>query len=149
MDADIANFITVAWEAANTAGRIIRDHWQQPKTIEYKGAIDLVTSVDRECERPIVDVIRRNFPDHSILAEEETDVYSAQNHYRWIVDPLDGTTNFAHGYPQFCVSIALEQNRSHSRVGLRSDAKRMLQSGSVTAQHLMADHSEFDRQRIG
>jgi len=102
--------MSVAWEAANAAGAIIRENWQQPKTIDYKGAIDLVTSVDRECERQIVDVIRRNFPDHSILAEEETDVDGAQNHYRWIIDPLDGTTNFVHSYPQFSVSIALEQN---------------------------------------
>ena len=108
--ADIGNFMSVAWEAANAAGAIIRENWQQPKTIDYKGAIDLVTSVDRECERQIVDVIRRNFPDHSILAEEETDVDGAQNHYRWIIDPLDGTTNFVHSYPQFSVSIALEQN---------------------------------------
>jgi myo-inositol-1(or 4)-monophosphatase len=108
--ADIGNFMSVAWEAANGAGAIIRENWQQPKTIDYKGAIDLVTSVDRECERQIVDVIRRNFPDHSILAEEETDVYDAQNHYRWIIDPLDGTTNFVHSYPQFSVFIALEQN---------------------------------------
>ena len=102
--------MSVAWEAANAAGAIIRENWQQPKTIDYKGAIDLVTSVDRECERQIVDVIRRNFPDHSILAEEETDLDGAQNHYRWIIDPLDGTTNFVHSYPQFSVSIALEQN---------------------------------------
>ncbi len=102
--------MSVAWEAANAAGAIIRENWQHPKTIDYKGAIDLVTSVDRECERQIVDVIRRNFPDHSILAEEETDVDGAQNHYRWIIDPLDGTTNFVHSYPQFSVSIALEQN---------------------------------------
>jgi myo-inositol-1(or 4)-monophosphatase len=108
--ADIENFMSVAWQAANAAGAIIRANWQQPKTIDYKGAIDLVTSVDRECERKIIDVIRRNFPDHSILAEEETDVQCAQSQYRWIVDPLDGTTNFAHSYPQFSVSIALEQN---------------------------------------
>ena len=129
--------MSVAWEAANAAGAIIRENWQQPKTIDYKGAIDLVTSVDRECERQIVDVIRRNFPDHSILAEEETDVDGAQNHYRWIIDPLDGTTNFAHSYPQFCVSIALEQNgRSHRGVGLRSDSQRMFQSGTrPRAQH--------------
>ena len=76
--ADIGNFLSVAWEAANAAGAIIRENWQQPKTIDYKGAIDLVTSVDRECERQIVDVIRRNFPDHSILAEEETDVDGAK-----------------------------------------------------------------------
>ncbi|HXH85628.1 MAG TPA: inositol monophosphatase family protein, partial [Nitrospira sp.] len=85
-----------------------RESWQQPKKIDYKGAIDLVTSVDRESERRIVDILRRNFPAHSILAEEETNVIGAQRDHCWIIDPLDGTTNFAHGYPQFCVSIALE-----------------------------------------
>ena len=78
------------------------------RSIDYKGAIDLVTSVDRDCERKIVEIIRRKFPNHGILAEEETKIESCQSEYRWIVDPLDGTTNFAHGYPQFCVSIALE-----------------------------------------
>ncbi|HEY7221261.1 MAG TPA: inositol monophosphatase family protein, partial [Candidatus Binatia bacterium] len=107
---DTAKLMTVAWEAAQAAGEIVRENWQKPKTIEYKSAIDLVTSVDRESERMIVDVLRRHFPDHSILAEEETDVHGAQNHYRWIVDPLDGTTNFAHSYPQFCVSIAVEHS---------------------------------------
>jgi myo-inositol-1(or 4)-monophosphatase len=110
MHPDPLKLMNVAWDAANNAGEIIRQNWQRPKTIDYKGAIDLVTSVDRESEWTIVDVIRRNFPDHSILAEEETDVRGAQNQYRWIIDPLDGTTNFAHGYPQFCVSIALEHN---------------------------------------
>ena len=107
---DLATLMTVAWEAANSAGEIVRENWQEPKTIEYKGAIDLVTSVDRESERKIVAVIRRHFPGHSILAEEETDVQGAQNDYRWIIDPLDGTTNFAHSYPQFCVSIAVEHS---------------------------------------
>jgi len=110
MSQEIVGFLSTAWEAANAAGEIIRPSWQQPKLIDYKGAIDLVTSVDKECERTIVEVIRRNFPDHSILAEEETELEGAQREYRWIVDPLDGTTNFAHGYPQFCVSIALEHN---------------------------------------
>ena len=104
-----ANFLSVAWEAASLAGALIRNHWQEPKSIDYKGAIDLVTSVDRECERCIVEVLRDSFPNHSILAEEETDWVGAEGN-QWIIDPLDGTTNFAHGYPQFCVSIALECN---------------------------------------
>jgi myo-inositol-1(or 4)-monophosphatase len=103
-----ANFLSVAWEAASLAGTLIRAHWQEPKIIDYKGAIDLVTSVDRECERQIVEVLRNRFPKHSILAEEETDRVGTEGHHRWIIDPLDGTTNFAHGYPQVCVSIALE-----------------------------------------
>jgi myo-inositol-1(or 4)-monophosphatase len=110
MNNELAGWLAVAWEAADRAGEIIRANWDRPKIIDYKGAIDLVTSVDRESERKIVEVIGRKFPDHAILAEEETRLEKAQNQYRWIIDPLDGTTNFAHGYPQFCVSIALEQN---------------------------------------
>ncbi|MBM4296380.1 MAG: inositol monophosphatase [Deltaproteobacteria bacterium] len=106
----MTDYLDVAWQAASAAGEIIRDNWQRPKTIDYKGAIELVTSVDCESERKIVETIRRNFPTHSILAEEETDLAGAQPDWRWIVDPLDGTTNFAHGYPQFCVSIALERS---------------------------------------
>jgi myo-inositol-1(or 4)-monophosphatase len=110
MTHDRVKFLTIAWDAANAAGEIIRENWQRPKTIDYKGAIDLVTSVDREAERTIVEVIRGNFANHSILAEEETDVEGKENEYRWIIDPLDGTTNFAHSYPQVSISIALEQN---------------------------------------
>jgi len=110
MNREMDELLGVAWEAASAAGEIIRANWQQPKTIGYKGAIDLVTSVDRDSERKIVEIIQRYFPNHSILAEEETNVEGTQNEFRWIVDPLDGTTNFAHGYPQFCVSIALEQH---------------------------------------
>jgi myo-inositol-1(or 4)-monophosphatase len=105
---EIANFLSTAWEAANAAGILIRERWQEPKNIDYKGPIDLVTSVDREAERRIVEVLRNGFPDHSILAEEDTDWVGIENGHRWIIDPLDGTTNFAHGYPQFSVSIALE-----------------------------------------
>ena len=104
------NFLSVAWEAASLAGTLIQQHWQKPKNIDHKGAIDLVTSVDRECERRIVKVLRNHFPNHSILAEEETDRVGPEASHRWIIDPLDGTTNFAHSYPQFCVSIALERD---------------------------------------
>jgi myo-inositol-1(or 4)-monophosphatase len=111
MTEEIANFFHTAWEAAHAAGALIRDNWQRPKEISHKGAIDLVTSVDRNAERCIVDLLQRTFPGHSILAEEETDFVGSQDSYRWIIDPLDGTTNFAHGYPQFCVSIALEHQQ--------------------------------------
>lgn len=108
---ETAKLFHIAWEAAHAAGTLIRENWQRPKEIAYKGAIDLVTSVDRDAERCIVNILRQNFSDHSILAEEETDVTGSHNSYRWIIDPLDGTTNFAHGYPQFCVSIGLEHQQ--------------------------------------
>ena len=123
MSNESVKYLSAAWEAAQAAGEIIRANWQQPKNIGYKGAIDLVTSVDRECERRIVGILQENFPGHSILAEEETNIEAPQSQYRWIIDPLDGTTNFAHGYPQFCVSIALEHN-SEIIVGLVYDPLR-------------------------
>ncbi len=123
MSKETAKFLSVAWQAADAAGTLMRESWLKPKEIDFKGAIDLVTSVDRESERKIVEIIRRNFPDHSVLAEEETDHQRAQNKYRWIIDPLDGTTNFAHSYPQFCISIALEYD-GEVILGLVSDPLR-------------------------
>lgn len=108
MATDSAPFLETAWHAAQAAGKIIRAHWQKPKIIDHKGAVDLVTDTDRQCERTIVKILAKRFPDHSILAEESTHLERRRSSYRWIVDPLDGTTNFAHGYPHFCVSIALE-----------------------------------------
>jgi myo-inositol-1(or 4)-monophosphatase len=122
MPHDMGKLIAAAREAANAAGILICDRWLQPREIAYKGAIDLVTSVDRDSERRIVDILRRTFPDHSILAEEETDVVG-DNHYRWIIDPLDGTTNFAHGYPHCAITIALEY-RDEILLGLVYDPLR-------------------------
>jgi myo-inositol-1(or 4)-monophosphatase len=111
MSENTAIYFQTAWQAAHAAGEIVRDNWQRPKVIDYKGSVDLVTSVDRDSERCIVEQLQRNFPDHSILAEEETHFAGADDGHRWLIDPLDGTTNFAHGYPQFCVSIALEHEQ--------------------------------------
>jgi len=133
MNAEMNELLGVAWEAASAAGEIIRANWDQPKSIGYKGAIDLVTSVDRECERKIVEIIQRNFPNHSLLAEEETRIEGTQSDYRWIIDPLDGTTNFAHGYPQFCVSVALERN-GRGVLGLVYDPLRRECFRAVTGQ---------------
>lgn len=76
--------------------------------IEHKGAIDLVTEVDLASEKLIREAISTYYPRHEILAEEGG-LTESKSEYRWIVDPLDGTTNYAHGYPMFCVSIALER----------------------------------------
>lgn len=107
---DLAKFLSTVWEAASAAGALIRENWDRPRTIEYKGAIDLVTSVDREAERQILEILQREFPDHGFLSEEAPAVEARSKEYRWIVDPLDGTTNFAHGYPHLSVSVALQQN---------------------------------------
>jgi myo-inositol-1(or 4)-monophosphatase len=120
---DTAKLLNIAWRAARSAGEIVRNNWQQPRSIEYKGPIDLVTSVDKEMQRSMVEVLRQHFPEHAILAEEEAEITGAANDYRWIIDPLDGTTNFAHNYPQVSISIALEF-RAEAILGLVYDPLR-------------------------
>ncbi len=94
---------------AREAGKVLMDHFQARRNtgFEYKGEADLVTDADRASERLIVSRLHERWPDHGIVGEEGSNQQSDSN-YRWYVDPLDGTTNFAHGYPVFCVSIGLE-----------------------------------------
>jgi myo-inositol-1(or 4)-monophosphatase len=96
--------------AGAEAGEIVRTGAAQPKRIEYKGDVDLVTETDRRAEAAIVGRIRKAFPDHAIVAEEGSEGAPRGAKYCWYIDPLDGTTNFAHGYPCFCTSIALLEN---------------------------------------
>jgi myo-inositol-1(or 4)-monophosphatase len=100
-------YTVVAREAAMLAGRLLRDNIGGKRTVVYKGEINLVTEMDTRAERVVVETLLRAFPDHGILAEEETTI-TKESPYRWIIDPLDGTTNYAHGYPCFAVSLALE-----------------------------------------
>ncbi len=102
--------VQVGRQAALAAGAVLRQNYYKPHRITMKGAIDPVTESDLQSQDLIIALIRQNFPGHGILAEETTgDVGSpAATAYRWIIDPLDGTVNFAHGYPAFCVSIAFE-----------------------------------------
>jgi myo-inositol-1(or 4)-monophosphatase len=94
-------------EAARVGGQILMQHFGKSFRVSHKGEVDLVTEVDRAAETAIVAVLRRTFPNHDILAEEE-DHGRRSSQFRWIIDPLDGTTNYAHGFPWFAVSIALE-----------------------------------------
>ncbi len=103
------DFLSVAREAALTAGGLLRENVGRTREISYKGEINLVTEMDRRSERTIVDILQAAFPGHSVLAEEETMIEGVSS-YRWVIDPLDGTTNYAHGYPNFAVSIALERS---------------------------------------
>lgn len=100
-------FLEVAVEAALEAGGILVAEFDRPAKISYKGEVDLVTQADRRSEDAIVSRLRRYFPKHSIVAEEGSG-QEGDSGLRWTVDPLDGTTNFAHGYPCFAVSIGLE-----------------------------------------
>jgi myo-inositol-1(or 4)-monophosphatase len=99
----------VAREAALLAGRLLRDNLGGKRTITFKGDINLVTEMDTRAERVVVETLLRAFPDHGILAEEEA-TRETKSPFRWIIDPLDGTTNYAHGYPCFAVSLALESD---------------------------------------
>jgi myo-inositol-1(or 4)-monophosphatase len=101
--------LNFAIRVARDAGRLLRDRVGTRIDIDHKGSIDIVTDVDLASERLIREAISTYYPRHEILAEEGG-LSESGSEYRWIVDPLDGTTNYAHGYPIFCVSIALECN---------------------------------------
>lgn len=101
--------LNFAIRVARDAGRLLRDRVGTRIDIDYKGSINIVTDVDLASEKLIREAISTYYPRHEILAEE-SGLSESGSEYRWIVDPLDGTTNYAHGYPFFCVSIALECN---------------------------------------
>jgi myo-inositol-1(or 4)-monophosphatase len=106
MTKDHTDYLDVAVEIAREAGKILCEEFDRPVHIAYKGEADLVTQADKRSERAIVERLTKYFPDHGIVAEEGTG-HEGNSDFRWHVDPLDGTTNFAHRYPCFCVSIAL------------------------------------------
>ncbi|HVN90386.1 MAG TPA: inositol monophosphatase family protein [Candidatus Binataceae bacterium] len=112
----------VAIRAARAAGRIHLKRLNHINVARKSNAIDLVTEADRESEAAAIAVLQRAFPAHAILAEE-SGASAITSEHRWIIDPLDGTTNFAHGYPQFCVSIAYER-RGKVQVGVILDSLR-------------------------
>ncbi len=101
------DYLKVAEEAAREAGKILRERLGSVKEIEYKAKNSLVTEVDRLSENLIARIIKSHFPSHDILAEESGRNRNSST-YIWIIDPLDGTTNYAHTYPVFSISIALE-----------------------------------------
>ncbi|MFS8530983.1 inositol monophosphatase family protein [Sphaerobacter thermophilus] len=98
----------VATDAALQAGALLRRMAGQVNDVRHKGPVDLVTEADRASERLILEAIRARFPEHAILSEESGALSGADDAPRWLIDPLDGTTNYAHGYPLYAVSIALE-----------------------------------------
>ena len=93
------------------AGEIIREGFGKNFGIEYKtNEINLVTEIDKASEKLITDFVKKKYPSHSILAEESGEYKNKESEYRWVIDPLDGTTNFAHGLPIFSVSIGVQKN---------------------------------------
>jgi myo-inositol-1(or 4)-monophosphatase len=109
-------YLQVAITAAKEAGRIQMEHFGHSHSVEYKGEIDPVTIVDKLCDQTITDRISKAFPNHDLLTEESP-FETKGSLWKWIIDPLDGTTNFLHGYPCFCVSIGLEVE-SEVRLGV-------------------------------
>jgi myo-inositol-1(or 4)-monophosphatase len=115
-----------AAEIAVEAGALIRGYFERGVATEYKGDVDLVTEADRASERLITERLSAAFPDHGIYGEEGVR-QRIDSDYRWYVDPLDGTTNFAHGFPVFCVSLGLE----HRSAGLRPGQDGDLMAGVI------------------
>ena len=105
----MASELETAVEAARAAGEVLRGSFGGEQEIRYKGEVDLVTDVDEKAEHVIGEILRRAFPEYGMLAEEGGRT-ADEGAALWIVDPLDGTTNFAHGLPIFSVSIALERS---------------------------------------
>jgi myo-inositol-1(or 4)-monophosphatase len=100
-------FVPALSEIAREAGALLMGYFQRRVKIEYKGDVDLVTEADRQSEALILSRIRAQWPSHDVMGEEGSRIQTGSD-YLWYIDPLDGTTNFAHGFPVFCVSLALE-----------------------------------------
>ncbi|XP_042519335.1 inositol-phosphate phosphatase [Macadamia integrifolia] len=106
----LSEFLAVAVDAAKKAGEIIRKGFYETKLVEHKGQVDLVTETDKACEDLVFNYIKQHYPEHKFIGEETTAACGTTeltDHPTWIVDPLDGTTNFVHGFPFVCVSIGL------------------------------------------
>ena len=115
--------LEAALSAARRGGEVLRTSFGTEHTITYKGEVDLLTEVDEEAERMIREELFGTFPTYGMLAEEGGEL-SGQEDARWIVDPLDGTTNYAHGLPIFCVSVALERAAEEVVLGVVHDPMR-------------------------
>ncbi|XP_019265136.1 PREDICTED: LOW QUALITY PROTEIN: inositol monophosphatase 1-like [Nicotiana attenuata] len=106
----LEEFLAVAVDAAKRAGEIIRKGFYETKIVVHKGQVDLVTETDKACEDLIFNHLKQHFPNHKFIGEETTAAcgdFELTDEPTWIVDPVDGTTNFVHGFPSVCVSIGL------------------------------------------
>ncbi len=119
-------FVEIAEEIAREAGGLLRDFYGRGVHAEYKGDVDIVTEADRASEKLITERLKAALPDHGVYAEEGTRS-SLDGEYRWYVDPLDGTTNFAHGFPAFCVVLGCE----HRPPELAADADGEIVAGVI------------------
>src|SRR5574341_125618 len=119
--------LNIAVKAARRAGSIInRAALAGSFEVQAKNRNDFVTQVDKAAEQAIIDIIRRAHPEHGILAEESGAAAGAKAEYVWVIDPLDGTTNFIHGFPQYCVSIAVEHRGTPTQAVVYDPSKNEL-----------------------
>ena len=118
----MASYLETAIDIARESGALLATYFERRVAFELKGDFDLVTEADRASERLIVERLRSHFPNHSIVAEEGGG-HEGKSRYRWYVDPLDGTTNFAHGYPIYNVTMGLEHD-GEMLVGVVFDPSR-------------------------
>jgi len=105
---DLTVLLETAVDAGRAAGKLLLEYARSGFRVQHKNPIDLVTDADHAAEQLIISHIQARFPMHRFLAEEQGHVEPSPSPYLWVIDPLDGTTNFAHGYPAYCVSIGLE-----------------------------------------
>ncbi|MBS1814365.1 MAG: inositol monophosphatase [Acidobacteria bacterium] len=119
-------FADTAAEIAREAGALLRDYYNRGVAAEYKGDVDIVTAADRASEKLIAQRLKEKLPEHGIFGEEGTRT-ALDAEYRWYIDPLDGTTNFAHGFPFFAVSMGLE--RRH--IGLKPEEDGEIVAGVI------------------
>ncbi len=102
------HFLETAVDIAREAGALLATYFERRVAFEVKGEFDIVTEADRASERLVVERLRSHFPAHAVVAEEGGG-HASTSEYCWYVDPLDGTTNFAHGFPTFNVTLGLER----------------------------------------
>lgn len=124
--------LNIAVKAARRAGSIINRAALDRTQLEVraKRANDFVTQVDKAAEAAVIGIVRQAYPGHAILAEESGSIPSAKAEYRWVIDPLDGTTNFIHGFPQYCVSIAVQHRGATAHGVVYDPAKNELFTAS-------------------
>ncbi|MFP4081745.1 MAG: inositol monophosphatase family protein [Candidatus Aminicenantes bacterium] len=115
-------YLKEAEAAARKAGKMLKENLNAAAQIVYKGAVDLVTNFDNQSQKMIFDHLSSCFPDHGFMAEEGLDKARGKE-FRWVFDPLDGTTNYAHGFPVFCISVAMER-KNEVVLGLVYDPMR-------------------------
>jgi myo-inositol-1(or 4)-monophosphatase len=122
----LAELVSIAESIAREAGALLREYYHRGVTAEYKGDVDLVTEADRASEKLIVARLGELLPGHGVYGEEGSR-QGLDSEFRWYIDPLDGTTNFAHGFPAFCVVLGCEQRRP----GLKADEDGVMVAGVV------------------